>query len=102
MPTEGMRRAMAEAELRDDVFGEDAHIGRGGVVMPGAAFTAISKTAGGRGVPAPVEGARLFRVRAAISVAPADTEATADTVTFCLSKGLGAPVGSVLCGPADV
>jgi len=35
-------------------------------------------------------------------VAAAEIAAVADTVTFCVSKGLGAPVGSVLCGPPDV
>jgi threonine aldolase len=49
-----------------------------------------------------VDGARIWNAAVALSTAPRDLVATADTVMFCLSKGLGAPVGSLLCGAADV
>jgi threonine aldolase len=49
-----------------------------------------------------VDGARIWNAAIALSVAPAKLVAPADTVMFCLSKGLAAPVGSLLCGPADV
>jgi len=49
-----------------------------------------------------VDGARIWNAAIALGVAPSELVAPADTVMFCLSKGLGAPVGSVLCGPADV
>src|SRR5207247_9587538 len=58
--------------------------------------------AGGHGIAGHMDGARLFNAAVARGVAPAEIAATADTVTFCVSKGLGAPVGSVLCGPPDV
>ena len=45
-----------------------------------------------------MDGARVFNAALAIGAAPAEIAACADTITFCLSKGLGAPVGSVLCG----
>ncbi len=46
-----------------------------------------------------MDGARLFNACAATGVTPKRYCSLVDTVTFCLSKGLGAPVGSVLCGP---
>jgi threonine aldolase len=49
-----------------------------------------------------VDGARIWNAAIALGTSPAQLTADADTVMFCLSKGLGAPVGSVLCGPAAV
>ena len=49
-----------------------------------------------------VDGARIWNAAIATGAPPRDLIGGADTVMFCLSKGLGAPVGSVLCGPADV
>lgn len=48
-----------------------------------------------------VDGARIFNAAVALGVPAADLARSADTVTFCLSKGLCAPVGSLICGPAD-
>ncbi|HAF62175.1 MAG TPA: low-specificity L-threonine aldolase [Anaerolineaceae bacterium] len=48
-----------------------------------------------------VDGARIFNAAAALQCSAKDLVQTADSVTFCLSKGLCAPVGSVLCGPQD-
>jgi threonine aldolase len=47
-----------------------------------------------------MDGARLFNASVALGMPAAKISGFADTVTFCLSKGLGAPVGSVLCGSA--
>lgn len=47
-----------------------------------------------------LDGARIFNAAAALKVNPAELVEPADSVMFCLSKGLGAPVGSVLCGEA--
>jgi threonine aldolase len=49
-----------------------------------------------------IDGARIWNAAIALERSPAELSAPADTVMFCLSKGLSAPVGSVLCGPADV
>jgi len=49
-----------------------------------------------------VDGARIWNAAVATGRAPVALADGADTVMFCLSKGLGAPVGSVLCGPADL
>lgn len=48
-----------------------------------------------------LDGARIFNAAAALNVSAASLAEPADTVTFCLSKGLCAPVGSVLCGSGD-
>jgi hypothetical protein len=48
-----------------------------------------------------VDGARLFNASRALGVSPANLARVADSVSVCLSKGLGAPVGSVLCGSRD-
>lgn len=48
-----------------------------------------------------VDGARIFNAAVALGVPAADLVADADSVSFCLSKGLGAPVGSLICGTAD-
>ena len=48
-----------------------------------------------------VDGARLFNAAVALGVDARDLVADADSVSFCMSKGLAAPVGSVICGTAD-
>ena len=49
-----------------------------------------------------LDGARLFNAAVALEVPVSDISDQFDTVSVCLSKGLGAPVGSVLCGPGDL
>lgn len=48
-----------------------------------------------------IDGARIFNAAAAFNVSPAEMIAGADSLTFCLSKGLGAPVGSILLGSKE-
>jgi threonine aldolase len=48
-----------------------------------------------------LDGARIFNAAAALEASAADLAAPADSITFCLSKGLSAPVGSLLCGSHD-
>lgn len=48
-----------------------------------------------------LDGARIFNAAAALQVTPAELAAPADSITFCLSKGLCAPVGSIICGNAE-
>lgn len=57
--------------------------------------------AAARTIPVHMDGARLFNAAAALGVEPAAVARPADSVMFCLSKGLCAPVGSLLCGTAD-
>jgi threonine aldolase len=48
-----------------------------------------------------LDGARIFNAAAVLDIDPAELVEPVDSVMFCLSKGLGAPVGSILCGDAD-
>ena len=67
------------------------------------AYTAdVAAIAHERGVPLHVDGARFWNAVVALGVRASELAGPADTVTFCLSKGLGCPVGSVLVGTKDV
>src|ERR671920_160034 len=168
-PTEGMRRAMLEATVGDDVFGEDptvnrleeyvadllgkeaalyapsgtmtnqvgvqvntdrgeevllhegSHIfvyeagapamlsgvqlrtlpGEDGVIAPETVRAAVATTAKELGLKVHLDGARLFNAQAATGVPASEWCAHADTVSVCSSKGLGAPVGSLLAGDEE-
>ncbi|MGG5809634.1 GntG family PLP-dependent aldolase [Falsiroseomonas sp. CW058] len=79
---------------------ETTHNAAGGAVLPLDYLAGARAAAGRHGMAVHIDGARLFNAAAALGV-PAEAIARhADSVTFCLSKGLGAPAGSVLCGPA--
>jgi threonine aldolase len=66
--------------------------------LPVAYEEAVAAVARGRGVPLHVDGARFFNAAVALGVSPAALAAPADSVTFCLSKGLACPIGSVVVG----
>ena len=80
---------------------EDTHNRHGGVVWPLEDLRAASKTARANGLRVHLDGARMFNASVAGRTDVADIAACGDTVTFCLSKGLGCPAGSVFCGTAD-
>jgi threonine aldolase len=73
----------------------------GGAAIPLTEMRAIADVAHEAGAKVHVDGARIFNAAAALETDAATLVATADTVSFCFSKGLGAPVGSVITGPAD-
>ncbi len=80
---------------------ENTHNLSGGRVIPIDLMEKTSDVARGHGLRVHLDGARLFNAVAA-SGTPAERYAdTADSVQFCFSKGLGAPIGSILCGTAD-
>jgi threonine aldolase len=81
---------------------ENTHNRHGGVVWPLEALRALREFADARDLAIHMDGARLFNAAVALGVPPRVIAAHADTVTFCLSKGLGAPVGSVLCGTREL
>ena len=83
------------------VWMENTHNRSGGSVLPLAYMEAVSGLAREKGVPAHLDGARIFNAAIALGVAPGDIAKFSDSVCFCLSKGLSAPVGSVLCGSKD-
>jgi threonine aldolase len=80
---------------------ENTHNVAGGTVYPLTLLKEIGAFARERKLSVHIDGARIFNAAAAACVPARQLCAEADTVTFCLSKGLGAPVGSVICGPHD-
>jgi threonine aldolase len=79
---------------------EQTHQVGGGSVMPVDELRAIRKVASEAGVPVYLDGARIFNASVAAEVPVQEYAAEVDALMFCLSKGLGAPIGSVLCGSA--
>jgi threonine aldolase len=80
---------------------ETTHNAAGGAVLPLDYLAAAREVATRRGIPLHIDGARLFNAAVALGVRAEAIARHADTITFCLSKGLGAPVGSLLCGSAE-
>lgn len=80
---------------------ENTHQVGGGTPMPPGDARAIAKVCAEHGVPLYLDGARIFNACAVTGATVADYAAEADALMFCLSKGLGAPVGSVLAGDAE-
>ncbi len=79
---------------------ENTHQVGGGTVMPVDEVRSIRKLAQEAGVPVYMDGARIFNASVASGTPVDEYTAETEAVMFCLSKGLGAPIGSVLCGPA--
>ena len=80
---------------------ENSHNFGGGICVSLARQQALAATARKAAVPVHMDGARLFNAAVALGVDAAHLAACADSVMFCLSKGLGAPFGSVLCGTRE-
>jgi threonine aldolase len=80
---------------------ENTHNSRGGVAVPVEHVEAAAEAAHDHDVPVHLDGARVFNAAVALGVDPADLVAPVDSVMFCLSKGLGAPVGSMLAGSEE-
>jgi threonine aldolase len=78
---------------------ENTHNAAGGRVFPIEEARAVSKVARDRNVSLHLDGARLFNAQAATSIPASEWANCVDTLTFCFSKGLGAPVGSMVVGP---
>jgi threonine aldolase len=79
---------------------EQTHNHCGGVVLPLDHILAVRGVCDRHGLAMHLDGARLFNAVAATGISAAEYAAPFDTVSICLSKGLGAPVGSVLVGDA--
>jgi threonine aldolase len=75
---------------------ENSHLPSGGRVWPVGRLQEVAAC----GIPVHLDGARLFNAEVASGVAAAEIAASATTVMCCLSKGLGAPIGSMLAGPS--
>src|SRR5439155_21795854 len=87
-----------EVEVVDLLSLENTHQVGGGTVMPIDELRSIRKVANEAEVPVYLDGARIFNAGVASGTPVADYAAEVDGLMFCLSKGLGAPIGSVLCG----
>jgi threonine aldolase len=79
---------------------ENTHNWGSGSIYPVDQLQAIARVARVRRLPVHLDGARLWNASAATGVPPATYAASADSVMVCYSKGLGAPLGSALAGPA--
>ena len=80
---------------------ENTHNMRGGAVSPKPVIDEICDRAHDAGVPVHLDGARIFNASVALNVSVAELTQKVDSIMFCLSKGLGAPVGSLLLGSRD-
>jgi len=81
---------------------ENSHNLSGGRVIPIDVMEKTTEVARSHGLKIHVDGARIFNAVISSGVAADRYAALADTIQFCFSKGLGAPVGSIVCGPKDL
>lgn len=104
-----------QVRLARSFFGDDVHEARtgllcventhnmcGGRVLSPATLAALAAPARSHGLPVHMDGARLFNAAVALGLPATALAAEVDSVQFCLSKGLSAPVGSILAGSHDV
>ena len=80
---------------------ENTHNRCGGAVLTPEYMHAVGELARRHGLAVHLDGARIFNAAVALRVDVKALVADADSVTFCLSKGLGAPIGSLVCGTAE-
>ena len=101
-----VRAAVREANIHHPVSRllclENTHNRRGGAAFTAEQVGAAAGAAHDAGLRVHCDGARLFNAAAATGVAPQRLVERCDTVSVCLSKGLGAPVGSVVSGDTGV
>lgn len=110
LPNGGLHLAEVEAAVRPPNIHtprdpllciENTHNRCGGEALPIADMDALTSLAHRMGMKVHLDGARLFNAAAVLGVPVARIARDCDSVSFCLSKGLGCPVGSLLCGTAD-
>ena len=80
---------------------ETTHNGAGGTVLPLDHMAEVYALGQQHGIPVHTDGARLFNAAVALGVPAERIARYTDSVTFCVSKGLSAPIGSLLCGSRD-
>lgn len=113
LPTDHMGRMDLEA-IEDAISPDDPHNARtriillensygdrGGYPIPLDYFSAVRQIADRHNLRVHLDGARFFNAVTALGIEAKAMAATVDSVSFCLSKGLCAPVGSLVCGSAD-
>ena len=80
---------------------ETSHNTAGGAVLPLEHMAAVQRVARANGAKVHLDGARIFNAAVALGMDARKIAAHADSVCFCVSKGLSAPVGSLLCGTTE-
>lgn len=102
---EEIRLAIRPDDIHDPITRlialENTHNRCGGVPLTPAYTRSVGDLARQHGLSVHLDGARIFNAAAAQGVSVRELAEPADSITFCLSKGLCAPVGSVLCGSRD-
>ena len=100
-----VRESVRPANIHLPVTGlvciENTHNRHGGTCCTPEEIAAVSSAAHAAGVPVHLDGARIFNAAVALKRPVDDFTRPVDSLTFCLSKGLGAPVGSLICGRRD-
>lgn len=96
-----IRRADLHAPGTTLVILENTHNRHGGAIIPLSVMEELAAALRPKGVAIHLDGARLFNAAVASGIAAKRYAALADSVSFCLSKGLGCPIGSVLCGTRE-
>src|SRR5215467_1186525 len=104
--TDQVREALRPANIHIPATGlvcvENTHNRHGGTCCTPEELSAIAAMAHAASVPVHLDGARLFNAAVALKRPARDFVRDIDSVTFCVSKGLAAPVGSVVCGSAEL
>ncbi len=102
---EQVRRAIREPDIHQPRTGllclENTHNRRGGTCLSPGQTQALSAVAHDAGFPVHLDGARVFNAAVAQRIDVRQLTAPVDSVMFCLSKGLSAPVGSMLAGSSE-
>jgi threonine aldolase len=80
---------------------ETTHNDAGGAVLPLSYMEAVHGMAQDSGIPVHIDGARIFNAAVALGMPASAVAVHGESVSFCISKGLSAPVGSLLCGSDD-
>ena len=91
-----------DVEVVDALAVENTVGSYGGTILPSEELRGVRAVTSRAGVPVHLDGARVWNAVAATGEEVTAWTGLVDTMMFCLSKGLGAPIGSVLCGPAEL